>query len=242
MSTINVPLAEQVLRSVLWNPKEHDQGNWFMDVDFDAYSPQDGPVTSQELGKRVYQKKVVSIKGMLEGSCGSTACIAGWAALHSGWKVVTSVYEPEGGLPPRCYQSAIPPEVGVDWAVIPDTPGSIDFEVEGREALGLNEQQAGHLFYLVYEEQAIVALYGYIKGIDYYPDLIKVADLLGVPYELDVPEDLDSEYFALEHLDEDDLTLASKEETYEAVLAKIRQQYPPLTLEEWEASQKVEVA
>src|SRR5699024_2084761 len=123
MPNLNTPLAEKVLRSILTHPDEHDQNSWFDVVDFETVPESEGTIEREEFDGEVTETRVITVKGMLEGSCGTTACVAGWAALHDGWSVRTTRIEGDGNVE----QYAISPtgeEVGFG--------GSIDFQEQGQ--------------------------------------------------------------------------------------------------------------
>lgn len=208
MSRINVPLAEEVLRSITAQPEEHDQASWFEVTDFDNLPGEARVVYENEDDRE--EIKTVNVRGMLEGSCGSTACVAGWAALLSGWEVNTVRSLTGNG------------EFVDTSAVSPDGEevSGVDFELQGREALELSEQDARFLFFDTDDTTAIIALYGLIKGVDDPFDTVEVARHLGLSLPQDAPND-----GWLEDDELDDLT--------EQVLVRVRDEYPPLTLEEW---------
>lgn len=213
MSSINIPLAEEVLRSIIGHPEEHDQSTWFEVTDYEKLPKID--LSRDQTEDAAEESVTVTVQGMLEGSCGSTACIAGWAALLSGWKVRTTKITWDDGSE-DVESIAVSPE-GTQQR------GSVDFEDEGGELLGLDHDDAHFLFYNTAGEQAIVVLYGYIKGIEDPRQITSVARHLGVTHEHVQPGDED-----------DDLALSVLLDLTTAVVAEIRKEYPPLTLNEWQ--------
>lgn len=223
MSNINIPLAVKVLRSILTHPEEHDQSSWLEVVDFSEAPEVDGGITSDtDEDGRTTESRTVTIKGMLEGSCGTSACVAGWAALHEGWQVRTTR---------TCYDGY------VDYGVFSISPEgeecyvghSVDFEVQGRDALELDYSTSNTLFYDTTNDTAPIYLYGLIKGIE-DPSFLEVADFLEIPYELSWidPDDIEDGY----RPGEDDLSGFEFVRVLEQILAHIREEYPPLTEEE----------
>ena len=79
MSSPNYPLIAEVLRSLRDHPDHHDQSSW---VGITASKPED-------LQKFTIKHEIVNGKDFLvsEGSCQTSACIAGWTLLHEGFKV-----------------------------------------------------------------------------------------------------------------------------------------------------------
>lgn len=228
MPDLNIPLAEKVLRSILTHPDEHDQDTWFEVVDFETVPESEGAIERKELDDEVTETRVITVQGMLEGSCGTTACVAGWAALHDGWSVRTTRTDNEGHV--EIEQYAISPtgeEVGFGR--------SIDFQEQGQEALGLEYGDANKLFFGTTDETAPVYLFGLLKGIE-RPNLLKVADHLEVPYEL--PDYLVEEYPDLEDDDvsEEDLPYEQYVRVRSEVLRKILSEYPPYTPQELASS------
>ena len=213
MSTFNVPLAEEVLRSIIGHPEEHDQSTWFEVTDYEKLPKVD--LSRDQTGDAAEESVTVTVQGMLEGSCGSTACIAGWAALLSGWKVRTTKITWDDGFE-EVESIAVSPE-GTKQR------GSVDFEEEGGELLGLDYDDAHFLFYNTEGEQAIVVLYGYIKGINDPRQVTSVARHLGVTHEDAQPG-----------CGDDDLSPSVLFDLTKAVVAEIRKEYPPLTVKEWQ--------
>lgn len=76
--TVNYPLIADVLQSIRNNPKHHDQTTW---VGAEAN-------TKAEINQFVISHKVVKGQDLLvaEGSCNTSACIAGWALLLEGYE------------------------------------------------------------------------------------------------------------------------------------------------------------
>lgn len=226
MPNLNVPLAEKVLRSILTYPDKHDQNSWFELDDFETVPEADEPIEREEFDGEVTETRVITVKGMLEGSCETTACVAGWAALHAGWSVRTTRIEGYGEIE----QYAISPtgeEVGFGR--------SIDFQEQGQEALNLDDGDASKLFFDTTDETAPVYLFGLLKGIE-RPNLLKVADHLEIPYEL--PDYLVEEYVNVKDNDvnEDDLPFEDYVRVRNEVLHKILSEYPPYTPQELASS------
>lgn len=228
----NLELAEKVLRSIITHPEEHDQGTWFEISDIDAIIDSgisNVTETRDEDGDEV-QTFTVTVDGMLEGTCGTAACIAGWAALHDGWSVKTTktVFDTEGLDPNQRFSF-------LNWQVeeeIIDPQGeptgrtNIDFEEEGRRALGISEELGRQLFYNVDTSDAVVTLYSLIKDIDTeipasYAD---VAKHLGIQHEL-------LDYSAKQY--DDDLSYEPGfDEIAREVNARIIEEYPPFWADE----------
>lgn len=80
--------------------------------------------------------------------CGTTACVAGWAALLSGH----AKYDEDGIL--RLFGTAR------------EEYGSLDFQSFGKDALGIGDALAVHLFYLTYAKQAVEILSFIAEGED----------------------------------------------------------------------------
>ena len=213
MSTFNVPLAEEVLRSIIGHPEEHDQSTWFEVTDYEKLPKVD--LSRDQTGDAAEESVTVTVQGMLEGSCGSTACIAGWAALLSGWKVRTTKITWDDGFE-EVESIAVSPE-GTKQR------GSVDFEEEGGELLGLDYDDAHFLFYNTEGEQAIVVLYGHIKGVENPRQVTSVARHLGIAHEGVHPG-----------YEDDDLAPSVFFDLTGVVVAEIRKEYPPLTVQEWE--------
>lgn len=163
----NYDVAENVLASVVALPDEHDQETWFDIRDWDDIPEQQVTTGTTEWSddclddvKEVpFEERTITANGMLEGSCGTTACLAGWAALYGGWSVITRRTE----LSPGIFDTdlcVISPdgEKEQDWAY------SVDFEWQGAEALGIPEDEASTLFMMMRREDAILAFYHIIKG------------------------------------------------------------------------------
>lgn len=161
--------ALQVLASVLAFPEEHRQESWFELEDFDsipgtpkvehaedASHPLDPPSWSKR------ETHTVTYEGMLSGSCGTSACIAGWAALHEGWRVEVERVVTES-LHGRHYEDI--EMVVIDPRGVRTETSNPDFEVAGADALGLNSIDASHLFMEEDPLRAISHLYAAIKGL-----------------------------------------------------------------------------
>lgn len=76
--TVNYPLIADVLQSIRNNPKHHDQTSW-------VGAKAD---TKAEINQFVISHKVIKGQDFLvaEGSCETSACIAGWALLLEGYE------------------------------------------------------------------------------------------------------------------------------------------------------------
>ena len=81
--TVNYPLIADVLQSIRNNPKHHDQTAW---VGAKAN-------TNAEINQFVISHKVIKGQDLLvaEGSCETSACIAGWALLLEGYDAFSPV-------------------------------------------------------------------------------------------------------------------------------------------------------
>ena len=140
MSKFNSKLAGDVLRSIFTNTSEHHQSKWLA-VPEDPNSSYTIDVNSMESGN----------------ACGTQACIAGWAALHAGWKVDVvadggttffgrslNLYSPSGEL-------------------VQEGKHDVELKEEGQQLLGLTGNEAGSLFYTMDEKLAVARLYSKIK-------------------------------------------------------------------------------
>jgi hypothetical protein len=145
----NVALMEKILRSVINHPDEHYQGSWFSVVDYDELP---GKVLTLE-----------ALEAEAKNDCGTSACIAGWALLHDGWKVK------EMATP---YSSSDIIAKGSRTIENPDYVGM------GAEILGLGADEARNLFLVADETVAVATLYSIVKTgeipkelhPDWYPD------------------------------------------------------------------------
>lgn len=124
---MNIELAEQILNQIKSKPKTHYQGHWW-----DNDQNLDGNGDS----------RVNTVENVDE--CGSTACVAGWALLFSGYKFRTHHFVD---------QVQVPGETG--WQAF---PGWIDPLTKGANLLGLDPQTAYSLFHSETEEEAIEVL------------------------------------------------------------------------------------
>lgn len=140
MSSINQEIAEKVLRSIFADGgRGHNQTNWL-------HVPNDPESTH-----------TLDAQSMASGHfCGTRACIAGWAALHAGWKVEVS-RDPES---PRGRRLSLfsPSGDRVEEGVV-----ELDLLLEGQRALGLNDLDASTLFYTMDEREAVARLYSLLR-------------------------------------------------------------------------------
>ena len=163
----NYDVAEKVLASVVALPDEHDQETWFDIKDWDDIPEQQVTTGTTEWSdnclddvKEVpFEERTITANGMLEGTCGTTACLAGWAALYGGWSVITrrTEYRPGWFDTDLCV-------ISPDGKKEQDWTYSVDFELQGAEALGIPEDEASILFMMMRREDAILHLYSVIKG------------------------------------------------------------------------------
>lgn len=148
---INTEIAEKVLRSIFAEPDRHEQRTW-LTVPEDPEGPY-----------------VIDSSTMSE-SCGTSACIAGWAALHAGWKVEVHLSGLGGG---RRLDLVSPEGEKVNQDVY-----NVDLKTAGRDALGISNLEAASIFHMMDERFAVVSLYS----------LVKTGDLHEMIHELGVSE------------------------------------------------------
>lgn len=139
MSSFNSKLAGDVLRSIFTNESEHNQARW-LEVPYGPGGDYTIDVGSMESGHL----------------CGTSACIAGWAALHAGYKVEVKTYTLAAS---GRSLDLISPE----GEIIEERRCEIEFKEEGRQALGLAGTEAAALFYTLDEKLAVARLYSKIK-------------------------------------------------------------------------------
>ena len=214
----NYDVAEKVLASVVALPDEHDQETWFDIRDWDDIPEQQVTTGTTEhddfhgIKEVPFEERTVTANGMLEGSCGTTACLAGWAALYGGWSVITRRTELSPGIFDTDLRVISPKgEVEQDWTY------SVDFELQGAEALGIPEDEASTLFMMMRREDAILAFYHIIKGgsLEDY-SLWKLAQKEGImsedlsPHEYVEAEDL-PDWEVLDRIEEELMTKVEKE-------------------------------
>lgn len=144
---VNIAIAEKVLRSVLSQPGEHDQENWI-------HTPEKNLIPGTD--------QLITLDTMQQDSpCGTTACIAGWAALHDGCEVII---HPRSAVT-RSNQTIV---TGINYdlrkqgKVIDRGHGSVDLEALGQRALDLDNDEAYDLFFLMNNTEAVAALYSLI--------------------------------------------------------------------------------
>lgn len=205
----NVERAEEVLRAIFSVPHEHKQESWFEVNDFQDL-PEVGSVGHKDEDGTVVETRTVTINTMLEGSCGTTACIAGWASLLAGWQVRTSLEIHSDGWEHMDHEIVSP------QGEVTQHTSSPDFEAEGARALGLTDAEANELFFIMDERYAISALYSRIKFGDASRDM-GTSDL-AEHFGIEMPDDDD--YYEDEELDH----------VVDQIVAKIREEYPPLTV------------
>lgn len=201
----NKKRAEDVLRSVLSFPEEHLQDQWLEVKDFSQTSEIESSPEEDEDGNSV-ETRTVTVNSMLEGSCGTTACIAGWAVLHAGWKFNTTLKISPDGWESISYESISPTGDREELASVPE------LERQGKRALGLTDDQVETLFFTMDEKLATIRLYSLIKG--WNDDLFSIASNLNI----DVDQDEDG-YF-----DEDGVM--------DQIIAEIKDEYPPFSYTE----------
>lgn len=203
----NTKRAEMVLRSILALPDEHNQEQWFEVIDFDAL-PEEGKVDETDDEGVVTKTRTITVNSMMEGTCGTTACIAGWAALHAGWKFNTTMeISPHDGWTAMTYETISPTGESEHLTSTPD------LETQGAEALGLTHEQAQTLFFTMDEKFATVQLYALIKGLP--------MDLLDVANHFDIDTTNDDDNF--------DLDLNYEDEIVDQIIDHIKVEYPPFS-------------
>lgn len=208
-NAFNVKLAEDVLRSIFTVPENHLQDQWF-EVAYFSEVPTVGSTIQKYEDGSSSETRTVTVNTMLEGSCGTTACIAGWATLHAGWKFNTTLEVSRdgwgglswGGL---SYEVVSPEGESETFSSTPD------LEIEGARALGLTFDQAQDLFYTMDEKEAAIRLYSLIKG--WPTDIFNVAAILSI--------DIKDEFGGV---DEEELVVK--------IYNEIQQEYPPFTSSE----------
>lgn len=142
MSNINKDVAEKVLRSIFANEAGHAQAKWLSVPDH----PRD-------------TFTVVNVGTMEAGTaCGTTACIAGWAALHAGWSL--KVEKDDGNFMGR-WVTVVSPD-GDEALGLSD----VNIDMIGRQALGLGALHATSIFWTLDEHAAIARLYSLLKTDD----------------------------------------------------------------------------
>ena len=200
-NVFNVKRAEDVLRSILTVPEEHLQDQWFEVNDFNGV-PTVVSTTQEDEDGGFSETKTVTVNTMLEGSCATTACIAGWATLHAGWKFNTTLEVSPDGWEGLSYE-VVSPEGETE--TFPSPP---ELEIEGARALGLTYDQAHDLFFTMDERDATVRLYALIKG--WSTDIFDVAANLSIDIE-------------------DEFGYVDGEELWDKIIEEIKQEYPPFT-------------
>ena len=142
---MNKKLLAKVIQSIVDQPEKHEQESWVR-----VAAPHDtfGEVVIDPEVKLTLKGEVpISNLLALEGSCETTACIAGWTLLHEGYATDASDL-PAYGV------------VRVNQILSPDGD-KFSFEDIGLEAanrLGLWDQPFGQLFYDMNEESALAQL------------------------------------------------------------------------------------
>lgn len=115
----NVELAQRIHDQITQHPDQHDQGTWCSLPGVDA---------TDAVGA--------------DNMCGTTACVAGWAMLFSGYKFRRGV-SISYGVPVLATQVLAPtgPNMGV-WV----DEARVQMSTTGAELLGLNADDAYNLF------------------------------------------------------------------------------------------------
>lgn len=204
-NAFNVKLAEDVLRSILTVPEEHLQEQWFQVHHFDEL-PTVGSIGQKDEDGSSSETRTITVGAMLEGYCGTTACIAGWATLHAGWKFNTTLEVSPDGWEGLSYEVVSPEGESETFSSTPD------LEIDGARALGLTLDQAQDLFFTMDEQIATVRLYALIKG--WSTDIFDVAANLSIDIE------------------KDEFGYVDEEEMVVKIYNKIKQEYPPFTSSE----------
>lgn len=202
-TTVNYELAEKVLRSVLAFPEEHNQDSWFDVTNFGTI-PEDDSSHYVDDGGNILESRHITLDAMTEGDCGTSACIAGWAALHDGWTVKVKQVFRDSGVDDFMFDVYNP-----QGLLDQDEVAGPDFEDAGAEALGLSGYAAHTLFYTMGETEAIISLYSLVtKGGIHELSLFDVAEEFGIKVSLS--DDFDDGY----------------EEAQREVIKALRQKYP----------------
>lgn len=201
-NAFNVKLAEDVLRSILTVPEEHLQDQWFEVHNFEEL-PAVGSIGQKDEDGSSSETRTVTVSTMLEGSCGTSACIAGWATLHAGWKFNTTLEISPDGWEGLSYEVVSPEGDSETFTSSPD------LEIDGARALGLAFDQAQDLFFTMDERLAIVRLYALIKGWSMNPS--RVAANLSIDIE------------------KDEFGGVDEEELWDKIIEEIKREYPPFT-------------
>lgn len=204
-NAFNVKLAEDVLRSILTAPEEHRQEQWF-DVNDFSEVPSVGSTIQKDEDGSSSETRTITVGTMLEGSCGTTACIAGWATLHAGWKFNTTLEISPEGWEDLSYEVVSPEGKSETFFSNPD------LEIKGARALGLTFDQAQDLFFTMDERYATIRLYALIKG--WSTDIFHVAANLSIDIE------------------KGEFGYVDEEELVDKIYNEIEQEYPPFTSSE----------
>lgn len=142
---MNKKLIAKVIQSIVDQPEKHEQESWVR-----VAAPHDtfGEVVIDPEVKLTLKGEVpISNLLALEGSCETTACIAGWTLLHEGYVTDASDLPTYGN-------------VRVNRILSPhgDKFTFEDIGLEAANRLGLWDQPFGQLFYDMNEESALAQL------------------------------------------------------------------------------------
>lgn len=133
--TRNIELLTKVRDLVAADPTKLDMGIWAL-VPYDLVQLNDG--------------------GMAKVTCGTTACIAGWAVQLGGSKLLVTEQDLRDGV----YSAG---------SCVAGNGRVVDIENHARKLLGLTQDEADYLFF-VDDDQVIPLLTRLIKGEDILPD------------------------------------------------------------------------
>lgn len=187
MSEVNYELLHKVLQSVRNHPEHHDQSSWVGVV-----APTPG-----EASKFTFSSVRIGMSDLIvaEGSCETSACLAGWTLLHS------SFVARDG----RSFDT----QVRFDAFSAP-SGDSVSFESVGEEAaslLGISNMRWGQVFFDYVNNRAIAQMmFLYVRGHLPEPVVTEVDEETGETSDPDLSEwedevIMDSEYLLLDGMD-----------------------------------------
>lgn len=146
----NKETIAKVLTSIINHPEQHSQSDWISTV-----QPNDDG-----------SYEALDLEDFESDSCDTSACIAGWAVLHAGYRVtkrdVSFVREDGEG---DYWTERIFVKDGKEHK-------NLCFDVLGQEILGLTGETAGRLFYDFSDEESIAALYSIYTTDKIHEDLL----------------------------------------------------------------------
>lgn len=144
----NKTMIKKVLVSIINHPEHHNQDDWF----------------SGDFGED--HDESLSLEDLEQDHCGTSACVAGWATLHDGWKVTHKPFTTNYGT---FWQKVFERE----GQVLSSKDGQASVSSLGEKALGLDEdsREGGFLFYETTNEEAIACLYSLLTTGKIHEDL-----------------------------------------------------------------------